>query len=165
MNTVLELYEVDRRLYELVDPETGELLDADAFAALHMERTALIENLALWYKNASAEAEAVKAEADKLTKRSCTLSGRAQRLKELLEHFLDGRALKTPRCAVSFRASESVEIADTAAVIRWAEESGCTDCLSCKPPVLLKIRLRDYLQAGKEIPGAAIVKKRNVVVK
>ena len=43
----MTIYEIDNRIAELVDPETGELLDYEAFAELQMEREAKIENMAL----------------------------------------------------------------------------------------------------------------------
>ena len=34
----MTLYEIDSAIQALVDPESGELMDYDAFAALQMER-------------------------------------------------------------------------------------------------------------------------------
>lgn len=47
----MTIYEIDARMAGLIDPETGELLDYEAFASLQMEREAKIENMALWYKD------------------------------------------------------------------------------------------------------------------
>ena len=58
----MTIYEIDNRIAELVDPETGELLDYEAFAELAMEREAKIENMALWYKDLTAEAKAIREE-------------------------------------------------------------------------------------------------------
>ena len=58
----MTIYEIDSRIAELLDPDTGELLDYEAFAALQMEREAKIENMALWYKDLSAEAKAIRDE-------------------------------------------------------------------------------------------------------
>ena len=38
MNVIGALYEIDQRLYDLVDPETGEILDESAFTSLQMDR-------------------------------------------------------------------------------------------------------------------------------
>lgn len=63
------LYEIDARIASLVDPETGELMDYEAFARLQMEREEKVEGLALWVKDLTARAKAVKEEADALTER------------------------------------------------------------------------------------------------
>lgn len=44
---------------ELFDPETGELMDYEAFAPLHLEREEKVEGLALWVKDLTARAKAV----------------------------------------------------------------------------------------------------------
>ena len=36
------IFEIDRQLEELIDPETGELLDYDAFLKLQMETIPLV---------------------------------------------------------------------------------------------------------------------------
>ena len=49
----MTLYEIDSSLMSLVDEETGEILDKEAFDAVVMERDTKIENVALWVKNPS----------------------------------------------------------------------------------------------------------------
>ena len=62
----MTIYDIDSAIAALVDPETGELGDYEAFQRLQLAREAKIENLALLYKETRATAEAIKAEADKL---------------------------------------------------------------------------------------------------
>ena len=54
----MKLYEINAALEALVDPETGELMDYDAFEALNLARDEKIEGMALWYKDMVAEAYA-----------------------------------------------------------------------------------------------------------
>ena len=77
----MTLYEIDQAIQGLVDPETGELMDYEAFAALQMDRDAKIENMALWYKDLMADAKAIKEEADTLNERRKALENKAERLK------------------------------------------------------------------------------------
>ena len=63
----MNLYEIDAALmaaYEnAVDMETGEILDNEAYAAidgLEMALAEKTENILLWIKNLSAEAEALR---------------------------------------------------------------------------------------------------------
>ena len=80
----MTLYEIDQAIQGLVDPETGELMDYEAFAALQMDRDAKIENMALWYKDLMADAKAIKEEADTLNERRKALENKAERLKSYL---------------------------------------------------------------------------------
>ena len=54
----LSLYHIDQALEALIDPETGELLDYDAFEQLQMDREHKIENMVCWSKSLDAEAKA-----------------------------------------------------------------------------------------------------------
>ncbi len=165
MNVIGTLYEIDQRLYDLVDPETGEILDESDFESLQMERADKIENLVLWYKNTVAEYEAVKKEADALKARYQVLSKNADLLKDRISYFLGGDKFRTARCSVSYHSSESVDWEDTAGLIAWAESSGHNECLSYRPPQVLKTMVKDLIKAGIQVPSAQIIKKRNVVVK
>ena len=63
------LYELTAQLenFELeVDEETGEITNLDELDALQLERDEKIENIALWVKNLTADAAAIKAEAQNL---------------------------------------------------------------------------------------------------
>ena len=58
------LYEIDNAIMECIDPETGEIIDAERLTALQMERDKKIEGVACWVKNLDADAAAYKAEKD-----------------------------------------------------------------------------------------------------
>lgn len=158
----MKLYEIDQQLEQLVDPDTGELLDLEAFEALRLARAEKIEGMALWYKNVSAEAAAIKEEAEALTKRGKTLEKQAERLKNYIGMILGGEKFSTARCAVTFRASTALEIADPGALINWAEKGGYDACLSYKTPEIRKTEVRELLEKGVKVPSAQIVKKKNV---
>lgn len=46
----MNLYEIDSKILECIDMETGELIDAEMLDKLSMERTEKIENVCLWIK-------------------------------------------------------------------------------------------------------------------
>ena len=52
------LYEIDESIKALIDEETGEIADFEAFEALNLERDAKLENIALYIKDLKADAEA-----------------------------------------------------------------------------------------------------------
>ena len=81
----MTIYEIDARMAGLIDPETGELLDYEAFASLQMEREAKIENMALWYKDLTAEAKAIREEEKALAERRKSAENKAERLKGYLD--------------------------------------------------------------------------------
>ena len=86
----MTLYEIDQKIQSLVDPETGELLDYEAFSQLQMDREQKIENMALWVKDLAAGAKAIKEEEDNLKERRKAMENKVERLKTYLSIALDG---------------------------------------------------------------------------
>lgn len=162
----MTIYEIDEKINELlsmVNPETGELVtDFDAVEALQMEREQKIENLACAYKNHAATAKAIKAEADALTKRAKTEEAEAQRCKDYLNHVLQGEKFKSARVTVSYTRSKSVEIDDD--FIEWAL-TNADNLLRYKAPEADKTAIKALLDAGEEVPHAAVVEKVSVTVR
>lgn len=161
----MTLYEIDARILELIDQETGELLDYDAFMSLQMEREAKIENMACWYKDLKAQAEAIKSEITSLTERKKAIERKSEHLKEYIGQALDGQKFSTARCEISFRQSTSLEVSDQDQLIEWAEANGHDDCVRYKPPEIDKKAVTDLLKSGINVPNAQLVQKLNVGVK
>ena len=67
------LYEIDEEILNCVDQETGEIIDPEKLAQLQMDFDKKVEGIALWIKNLLSDAEAIKAEKNKLAdrQRSC----------------------------------------------------------------------------------------------
>ena len=58
----MNIYEIDNAMFSLIDEETGEIKDYEAFEELQMQKEEKIENTALWYKNLVAESKAIREE-------------------------------------------------------------------------------------------------------
>ena len=161
----MTLYEIDQAMQSLIDPDTGELLDYEAFANLQMDRDAKLENMALWYKDMMADAKAIKEEADALNERRKALENRAERLKSYLSLALNGEKFQTARCSVTFRRTASVQIDNQERVVRWLEENGFDSCIKYHDPEVNKTELGKLLKAGTPVPFAYIKTGQSVGVK
>ncbi len=157
----MTIYEIDQSIASLVDPETGEISDFDAFAGLQMEREAKVESMALWVKNLNAEADAIKAEKDNLADREKSLRNKIERLRNYLSEILQGEKFSSPKVAISYRKSTAVEIADEAEFI----SRGPKEYLIPQPPKIDKKAISESLKSGKEIPGASLVERDNIQIK
>ena len=162
----MTLYEIDEAIQkayeEGIDPETGEVVDDAAFAAidqLQMERDTKCENIACWIKDLKAEAAAIKAEADNLTKRAKAAENRAESLKRYLGYALAGEKFKTPKCSVSYRKSQSTEV-DPEAIAVLPEEY-----LIFEDPKPNKTVIKKALQEGETLPGCRLVENVSVIIK
>lgn len=160
------LYEIDQDILNCVDAETGEILDTEALDALQMEREEKLEGVALWVKDLAAEAEAVKAEADKLTARKRALDNKITAIKSWLLIALDGGKLKTPRCNVYQTHSTRVSVEDEAELVKFLETLNEPEqFLRFREPELRKDEIKKALKAGTIIPGASLEETEGVVIK
>lgn len=152
------LYEIDQAILDCIDTETGEVLDYERLTGLQMQRDKKVESVACWIKNLAADAAAYKAEKEAFAERERVAARKAERLKEWLATALEGQKFSSPRCAVSFRKSETVEVDDVKHV----------------PAELLRVKttvdpdktaIKTMLKAGMEIEGCRLVEKINTQVK
>ena len=159
----MQLYELDAMIESLLeqeDPETGELLcDMEQLEAVLMERDAKLENIALYIKNKTAEAEAIKTEKLALEKRQKTAANKAERAKGFLEEYLKGQKFSTPKVAVSYRRSEAVDLTD-----RFWHTANNGRFLKYTPEAD-KTAIKAALKNGEEIPGAELVSRNNMQIK
>jgi hypothetical protein len=160
------LYEIDNAILECVDPETGEILDTEKLDALQMEREQKLEGVALWVKDLKAEAEAVKAEADKLNARKKSLDSKIEAIKAWLLYALDGQKLKTARCNVYQTHSTKLDVADEAGLVKFLQTLDDPErFLKFRDPELRKDEIKKALKDGFVIPGAALEATESVVIK
>lgn len=155
----MNLYEIDSTIQALVDPDTGELMDYDVFAALQMERTQKIENVALWVKDLLAEASAIKAEEDSLKARRQSAERKANRLKTYLAEALRGEPFKTARCAISYRKSSALQVENTSQAAEWLESNGYMDLVVRKSPDIDKRAVFALIKDGVPVLGCEVVER------
>lgn len=152
------LYEIDQAILECVDFETGEIIDQEQLDSLMMERDAKIESVALWIKNLESDALAYKAEKEAFAQREKQATEKTKRLKEWLARVCEGEKFSTSKCAISFRKSESVEIADGANIPN--------EYLRVKTTIEPdKTAIKNALKSGAEIDGCQIATKLNTNIK
>ena len=160
------LYDIDAAILACVDQETGEILDPEKLDALQMEREQKLEGVALWIKDLKAEAEAVKAEADKLTARKKAVENKIDGLKQWLLYALNGEKLKTARCNVYQTHSQKVVIDDEKALVDMLMTSPFGEkFLRVKEPEIDKNALKDSMKQGYEYEFAHLEQTESVVIK
>ena len=155
------IFEIDQEMMNLIDSETGELLDFERFSELEMQKNIKVENMALWYKSLCAEAEAIKNEISALSQRVKTKENTAQNLKEYLSKILNGQKFESPKCRISYRKSSAVEIENEEYLLVHAKEKYLTKRL----PVPNKAVIKEALKDGEKIDGARLVEKQNMTIK
>lgn len=158
----MNIYEIDNAMFSLIDEETGEIKDYEAFEELQMQREEKIENTALWYKNLIAESKAIREEEKALAERRKSLEHRAESLKNFVNQTLQGNKFATSKVAISYRKSTAVEVDDE--FIDYAMKNN-SDLLTYKQPEPNKAVIKEMLQGGFDIPHAELVERNNMSIK
>lgn len=158
----MTLYEIDSAILECIDMETGEVIDTDKLNALNMERDAKVENVACWIKELKAEAEAIKAEKQKLADRQKAAENKAESLKRWLAYALDGKKFNTAKCAVSFRNTESVEVTEQGLENLM---KGHDELLTYKTPEPNKTAIKQAIKDGLSVDGVQLVQNISTIIR
>ena len=158
----MNIYEIDNAMFSLIDEETGEIKDYEAFEELQMQKEEKIENTALWYKNLVAESKAIREEEKALAERRKSLENKAENLKNFINRTLDGNKFSTSKVAISYRKSTAVEVDDE--FIDYAMKNN-NDLLTFKRPEPNKTVIKGMLQGGFDIPHAELVGRDNMSIK
>lgn len=152
---IANLIELDADRY--VDGMTGEIVSREAFDALQMEWSAKVEGIALGYKNESAEAEAIKAEIEKLTERMNRHKKRAEGYKTFLASILGGKKFETARALIKPTKGKSCE---------WdGNTEGLENYLVPQEPKFNRAQALKDLKAGVNVPHCKLVEKTGVSIK
>ena len=161
----MKLYEIDEKMDALIDSDTGELLDVDAYMALQMERDAKIEATVRWYKNEISDALALRAEIESLKEREDAVLKRARRLESFVEYALNGQPFFSACGEVSYRKSSAVEVGDE--FVAWAQAHRDDLLRLPEPPEPMpdKKAIKAAIQAGEELPHAQLIERLNMRIK
>ena len=158
----MTIYEIDEKILNCIDLETGEIIDIDKLNELELERDAKIENVACWIKELKAEAEAIKAEKLALAERQRVAENKAESLKKWLAYALNGEKFKTAKCSVSFRKTESVEVTDEGLSNLMKEHD---ELLTYKAPEPNKKAIKQAIKDGLSVEGVRLGCNTSVIIK
>ena len=160
------LYEIDSNIQAIIDSiysGDDEVTDADFTALLELkaERTAKLENIALYIKNCDSEAAAIKAEIDNLTARAKRLERKSEGLRGILLNSMianGDKEISSPRYSAKIRTSKATEIIDESLIpddfvrIITHEPERKPDKTAIKKAIL----------SGQEVAGARVVENQKV---
>ena len=135
----MNIYEIDNAMFSLIDEETGEIKDYEAFEELQMQR-----------------------EEKALAERRKSLENKAENLKNFINRTLQGNKFATPKVAISYRKSTAVEVDDE--FIDYAMKNN-SDLLTYKQPEPNKAVIKEMLQGGFDIPHAELTVRNNMSIK
>ena len=119
-------------------------------------------------RNKELLAASIDVEIKRLTARKKAVLGATERLKDYVSESLSIAGIdkmETAHARLSFRSSEACDIRDPGMVVAWALANGRADLVKIMDPEPSTSAIKDAIKAGEKIPGAVIVKNRNLQIK
>lgn len=166
----MKLYELTNDYLALLDAiDNGEIPEeaiADTLEAITASIEDKADNIACLLKTLDAECKAIKAEEERLAERRKSKEKSHERIKQYLSETLQRAGLdkiETARNRITFRKSETVEIADEV-FIKWAQMYR-DDLLTYAEPKANKTEIKKALKSGAEITGAELRINQNIQIK
>lgn len=166
----MNLYEINQQIIDAfdaaVDPETGEILDEQAFdrlTDLQEDFEDKIENLALYAKDLKAQAAALKAEKDAFSKRQKAAENRAASIERYLQGVLAGQKRTYTRAAISYRKSEAVVLENEEEFLQFYK--GREFIKEKIERTVDKTQIKGLLKKGEILLGAHIEERQNIQIK
>lgn len=156
--------QIDYRILECIDAETGEVVDVEKLEQLEMERDLKIANIAMWIKNLRADAEMYKKQKLIYEKEQSIAKNKADSLERFLSNYVVDKWDKDPlkRVKITFRKSKAVDVYDLDALMNsdYADEF-----LRYKEPEPRKDDIKQALLSGKVIAGCSLVENNNMQIR
>lgn len=174
---MLSLYEITNKYQDLfnmfdnTDIYDEDVIQAyfDTLEAIEGEFNDKAEAIALFIKNLTAEAEAIKKEKIALAARQAAKENKASYLKAFLllqMERLDVNKIETAKVRITTRNNApSLFITDEMEFIDWAETYQDGDYLRYKTPEIDKTKIKDMLKLGEKLPFCELRQSRSVVIK
>lgn len=158
----MNLYEINKNIYDCIDHETGEIINDELLTKLEMLKKDKIENICLYIKNLTHENEAIKKEIDIFTERKKINENKINNLSKYLKNILNDENFKTSKVSVNFRKSKAVELDNEFIKIAQLRYP---NLLIYKTPTPDKTKIKRFLEEGIDVEHARIVERNNMKIK
>lgn len=164
----MKLYEIPQEIEKLVDEETGKITDPILFSQLNESMEEKISYVALINKNRESDIKALDDEIKALTERKKSLENKVKNTKLFLQNFMLENGIKkieTPKVAISFRKSTSVEVDDAVALLNDFKAKQLTDLYKVKTTETLdKVAIKKWLKDNMS-DYCHLEEKQNIQIK
>lgn len=157
----MNLFEIDARISQLFDEETGEIFDIEALEALEMAEKEKLTNIIRYYKNLEAEAASLKKAAKDLTDRAKAKESKMASLLSYIDSHQKGNAFECTEGVLKYTKSTTTDQVDEMAFLTWEGRFGYGE--STFTPS--KKAIGDAIKAGIKIPGWVRTEHQNPSIK
>lgn len=154
-------------LEAIENDEIPEEAISDTLEAMQGEIEVKADSIACILKSLEAEANAIKAEEDRLAERRKKKEKTYEKLKTYLTNALVAAGIdkvETARIKITFRKSEAVEI-DKDTFFAYVTKHHADDLLTYPAPTPSKTAIKEAIKCGRVVEGARLVTNKNLQLK
>lgn len=153
----MRLFEINEAIADLINFETGEILDVEAFDNLKLERRDKLTNIALLYKNMKSDVAQLKALEKEYSERRKSAEKTMEWAKATLERELNGEKLmdEKKRFTTYYHSSTSTKTNMEILPDEWKKTTVA--------PMTKEIG--EALKRGEKIEGAWLEENQSLVIK
>lgn len=153
----MKLFEINEAIANIIDFETGEIIDSEAYENLKMERQDKLTNIALLYKNCKSDYDQLDELVKEYTTRRNSCKNTMEWAKATLERELNGEKLEDEkkRFKTYYHPSESAKTNMDILADKWKK-------VEVKP---MTAEIKKALKNGEVIEGAWLETKQSLVIK
>lgn len=158
------LWKINQDLLELIDMETGEIKDLEAWDALKMDRQEKLANIALLAKNSAADVKILKEQEDAFKARRKAAEKTLAWCKDTLKRELAGKKMEDEqkRFSISYRKTERVKINDYSLV---PEEYRKEMTEHMMESLIDKTAIKEAIKGGHIVRGAEIETAQSIQIR
>lgn len=162
---ILNCVKVDSESEDMVNVETGEVFDREAFEKLQGAFDDKVLSLAKWTKNLDAERKAIYDERKKMEAREKSISRKIESIK----NYIDFCTAQIPKEKLPKDATTILtRTKSTSTEVNLSELMKFDDCdlyLKYDDPKPDKTAIKNALKGGSKIPGCQLIEKENLQIK
>jgi hypothetical protein len=160
----MRLYDIDDAIAELIDEETGEIVDFEAFENLNIERERKIEFLCKSIKEAPLLMDALQTEISRLQEKKASIKRNADKLKSFLQGYLGGEKYKSP-LFTCYESKTKVVTGNMDGFRDWCLMEGRTEFLKFSDPEVSVSSVKSAIADGEKIPYVQLEEKKFLCIK
>jgi hypothetical protein len=160
----MRLYDIDEAIVSLIDEETGEITDFEAFENLNIERERKIDYLCKDIKESAAIADAIQVEIKRLQDKRTALLNKGERHKAFLTGYLGGNKFKSPMFTCYYGKNKEV-VGDTEKLRQWLIQQGKTELLKIAEPELRMSDIKKAITDGENLPFVTVQDKQYLCIR
>lgn len=161
----MKLYEIKNEIELLINSAVeyaaehdGELIDGfdEQLDRLELEKAEKISNIIRYIKNESGLADMLKHEEDAIKSRRQSAEKKVEWLKNYLEYTCAGQKYEDGYGKLTWRKSKSVNIYDSSKIPEQYVRL---------EPKIMKAPIKEALENGAYVDGAALIERNNPIIK